>query len=282
MPSRNRHIERATTSTDWLQPHRARFLKGLSELGYAKATLQSYDRAMILFCRAVERQGLCQGELAGPQIGRLRAAVLGDVRSSVRTNTKFCLDRFLKALAEASVVQLPEPPQRVLSALDRLRSEYETYLREQRGLSEATIYHCIRFLERFMTFRFGASLGDLDDITPSNVVEFLRKVMNREKGSRDKTPPTHLRNLFRFLFWSGKTKRDLASSLPRVARPRDTHLPRSLKPEEIEKLVKAAWSPSAVGRRNLPCCSPSLALAFERPKSLQFSLTISTGGQAQF
>ena len=250
MPSRNRHTGRAITSINWLQTHRARFLKGLSEQGYAKCTLHTYGRATLLFCHAVDRQGLCQQELVGPEIERLQAAVLGGVRPSRRTNIKFCLDRFLSALAQAMVVQLPEPPQHVPSALERLRSEYETYLREQRGLSEATVYHCVRFLERFMTFRFGSTLGNLDDITSSDVVAFLHKVMNRDKGGRDKTPPTHLRNLFRFLFWSGKTKRDLASSLPRVASPRASHLPRSLKPEEIERLIKAAWSPCAVGRRN--------------------------------
>jgi integrase/recombinase XerD len=97
----------------------------------------------------------------------------------------------------------------------------------------------VRFLERFMTFRFGAKLGDLNDITPADIVKFLREVMGRKTPYRDKTPPTHLRSLFRYLFWSGKTKRDLASSLPRVATGRASHLSRSLKPEEIERLIDA-------------------------------------------
>jgi hypothetical protein len=59
-----------------------------------------------------------------------------------------------------------------------------------------------------------------------------------------------LRSLFRFLFWSGKTKRDLASSLPRVATGRASHLPRSLKPEEIGRLIDAVSAPDAIGRRN--------------------------------
>ena len=250
MPSRNSHTEKATILTDWLQPHRTRFLKGQEDQGYTMGTVRSYDRVAIVFCRAVERRGLCQGELVGQEIARLRADILGGVRPSVRAKTQFRLDRFLNALAEARVAQLPDPPRQVLSAVDRLRGEYQTYLREQRGLSEATIYQCVRFLYRFMTFRFGAGLGNLNDITTADVVNFLRKIINREKGSRDKTPPTHLRNLFRFLFWSGKMRHDLANSLPRVARPQEINLPRSLKPEEIERLVKAAWSPDAVGRRN--------------------------------
>jgi hypothetical protein len=32
--------------------------------------------------------------------------------------------------------------------------EYEEYLRNQRGLSERSIYHCWRFADRFLAFRF--------------------------------------------------------------------------------------------------------------------------------
>jgi integrase/recombinase XerD len=34
---------------------------------------------------------------------------------------------------------------------------------------------------------------------------------------RYKALPSHLRNLFNFLFWSAKTRRNLSISLPRVA-----------------------------------------------------------------
>ena len=137
---------------------------------------------------------------------------------------KYCIERFIDVLVEAGVAQRPNHREKAPTALERLRAEYETYLREQRGLTKATIYHCVRFLERFMTFRFGTNLGDLNDITPADIVAFLREVMGRKTPYRDKTPPTHLRSLFRFLFWSGKTKRDLASSLPRVASGRASHL----------------------------------------------------------
>jgi len=35
-----------------------------------------------------------------------------------------------------------------------------------------------------------------------------------------------------------------------VATGRASHLPRSLKPEEIERLIDAVWAPDAIGRRN--------------------------------
>jgi hypothetical protein len=74
--------------------------------------------------------------------------------------------------------------------MDRMREEYDAYLRHQRGMSEATIYHCIRFLERFITFRFGKTLGDLNSITPDDIVAFLGQLKKGSQPYRDKTPPT--------------------------------------------------------------------------------------------
>ena len=107
------------------------------------------------------------------------------------------------------------------------------------GMSEATIYHCVRFLERFMSFRFGETLGELYDITPDDIVAFLARLTAGLRPYRDKTPPTHLRTLFKFLFWSGKTRRNLANSVPRVAQPRPANLPRHLMPDEIQQLIDA-------------------------------------------
>jgi hypothetical protein len=80
------------------------------------------------------------------------------------------------------------------SSNDHLKLEYEDYLRNQHGLSERTIYHCWRFADRFMQFRFGGKTRDLSRITPMDIVGFMQHLMSRGKPFRDKTPPTHLRN----------------------------------------------------------------------------------------
>jgi integrase/recombinase XerD len=260
------------TVAAWLQSHRERFLEGLAAQGYSRGTLRSYDRAMVCFCRAVEQRRLGSGDLVGRQIDRLRETVLDGVEPRVRTGMKFCVNRFISHLVESGVARLPEVPPKAVTRLGCLRAEYETYLREQRGLSDATIYHCLSFLDRFMRFRFGATLGNLDDITPGDIVAFLRKIMGGGKPYRDKTPPTHLRNLFRFLFWSGKTKRDLANSIPRVAQPRQSQLPRYLKPDAIEQLIDAVWSGDPVGRRNYAMLLLIARLGLRAPEVIAIQL----------
>jgi integrase/recombinase XerD len=157
----------------WLQPHRERFLEGLATQGYARCSLRNYDRAIGHFCAAVERRGLGACDLDAKEVVRLRSAVLHGVKPSVRTNASFCLNCFIDHLVEAGVATLPKPPPKAPTPLDRLREDYEAYLRNQRGLSEATIYQCLAFLKRFMAFRFGEKLGDLNSITPSDIVAFL-------------------------------------------------------------------------------------------------------------
>jgi len=108
----------------------------------------------------------------------------------------------------------------------------------------------MRFLERFMTYRFGKTLGDLNAITSDDIVSFLGQLKAGSQPYRDKTPPSHLRNLFKFLFWSGKTERNLANSIPRVAQAKPANLPRYLKPEDVQRLIEAIRTDDVIGRRN--------------------------------
>jgi len=261
-----------THYAEWLAPHRQVFLERLSAQGYVPSTIRQYERTARRFCEEIEQRGLGVWDLDGPAIEALREAVLSETTKSTSTYTMFCLMRFIDHLIGAGVVALPESPAKELTALDRLREEYDTYLRQQRGLSEATIYHCMRFLERFMTFRFGETLGDLNAITPNDIVTFLCQLRVGSRPYRDKTPPSHLRNLFKFLFWSGKTMRNLANGIPRVAQPKPANLPRYLKPEDVQRLIEAVRTNDAIGRRNYAMLLLLARLGLRAPEVIAIQL----------
>src|SRR6266852_2619620 len=136
------------------------------------------------------------------------------------------------------------------SSNDPLKLEYEDYLRNQRGLSERTIYHCWRFADRFLHFRFKGRPCDLSKIKPVDIARFMQHLISRGKPFRDKTPPTHLRNFFQFLFKSGMTNVNLAPSVPRIAHRYASRLPRHLTPEQVEVVITAVKADTAIGRRN--------------------------------
>ncbi len=197
--------------------------------------------------------------------------MLRTIRGYARTYGKFCLGRFIEHLSEAGVATVPQPLAKKPTAMERLLEEYEVYLRQQLGLAESTIANCTCFLERFVAFRFGDKLGNLNAITPDDIVGFLCKLKNGSKPRRYKTLPSHLRSLFRFLFWSGRTRRDLADSLPRVATSAD-HLPRYLKPEEIQQLIEAVRTNDAIGRRNYAMLLLMARLGLRAPEVVAIQL----------
>jgi hypothetical protein len=96
-----------------------------------------------------------------------------------------------------------------------------------------------------MTFRFDNKLGDLNNLTPADAVAFLHEVM--KPGRRDKTPPTHLRNLSRFLI-STHSRTNLRS----VRRP----------PRAARRSLRAAH---AALRKQFARCDRSLSTVSFRP-----------------
>jgi site-specific recombinase XerD len=93
-------------------------------------------------------------------------------------------------------------------------------------------------------------MGDLSRITPSDIVRFLQQLVSRGKPFRDKTPSTHLRNFFRYLFRSGNTTANLALCVPSIKQQYGTRLPRYLDTEQVESLIRAVRGDSPMGRRN--------------------------------
>jgi len=159
----------AAGSADWLEPHRLRFLETLADQGYATATLRTYDAAARLLCREVREEQIREGQLVGGTLSRVRAASLEAMHPNRYDRKKYCLERFIETLVEAGVAERPRAKRTATTALDRLQSEYESYLRDMRGLTDKTIYDSVCFLRRFMAFRFGERLGSLNDITPRDI-----------------------------------------------------------------------------------------------------------------
>jgi site-specific recombinase XerD len=79
-------------------------------------------------------------------------------------------------------------------------------------VGDATIQNWKLYMRRFLAFRFGNKLGDLNAVTPGDIVAFLGKLKAGPHHYSYKGVPSHLRNFFKFLFWSGKTKCNLAKS----------------------------------------------------------------------
>jgi integrase/recombinase XerD len=154
-----------------LKPYSKRFSAGL----------RGGDDANIRHCIAIALRGNCPPRSSQRRVRRSNAIASagggseGNTSGQTHTYTKYYLARFLDALVEAGAAKRPKVPKKAPTAFDRLVAEYEAYLREQRGLTQSTIYHCVHFLHRFVAFRFGGKLGDMNAITAEDIARFLEE-----------------------------------------------------------------------------------------------------------
>ena len=248
MTPSNKHSNETFGNAPWIEPYRNGYLKKLVTQGYSASTIIRFERNINRFCAKLSNESQ---KADCVEIEAILQSVSSSVHEKGRTYAKSQLKRFIDFLVEAGGIPLPEQPRQGDTARDRLRTEFGNYLRIQRGLSKATIDNCLRLFERFMSFRFGDGFGDLHTITPDDIVSFLVQLRARAKtrAYRYGSSPSYLRNLFRYLFWSGRIERDLASSIPHIARSTPTSLPRYLKPEEVQQLINAARTDGVVGLR---------------------------------
>ena len=250
MSSNEYRVRTTMDNAGWLAPHRDVFLDGLVKHGYAPSTIRYYRRVTGFFCAEIQLRGLGAETLEGSVLAELRIAVPGEMTSRGQRRWTSCVGRFIDHLVDAGMLAPPPPvAPPTPGSLDHLSMAYADWLRHQRGLSEATIERHQAFLKRFMTFRFGAIPGNLNDIAPDDILAFIAQPAPT-RSCRVASWPTQLRSLFKFLFWSGKTRRNLALSIPRSARSGSSDLPCHLTPDEIQQLIGSVHTDDALGRRN--------------------------------
>ena len=166
-----------------------------------------------------------------------------------RQQACYTAKHFVRFLIEAGIKPRVAPtPLEIVR--QKLRLEYEDYLRQERGLSDKTIADLWYLILRFLKFRFGDALGDLSKITPIDIASFMQQLHSRKQPYRVKTTATQLRWFFQFLFRAGKTKDNLSLGIPSVAQRWGQRLPRHLLPDQVEALLAAARSDTPLGRRN--------------------------------
>jgi len=242
----------ATYPADWLIPHSEVFLTELEVLGYASGTIHHYQHAIDLFREQVAVRGLGSGDITALGLAEMQDSMPAPCSRNAIRSRRACAARFIEHLVSAGVVATsavgPSPPP---SRLERLSADYGDWLRLQRGLSMSTISGSQRFLRRFLVFLFGEEPGDLNGIGPESVRAFIAlapAVPGRGQGLETKA--AHLRRMFRFMFATELTRRDLVLCVPMIAARSRNGASCHLSPGEVRSLVAAVNGEGAAGRRD--------------------------------
>jgi site-specific recombinase XerD len=229
-----------------LGDHIDEFAQVLSAQGYTWLTTREKIRAVAGLSRWLHRRGLGVEALDEQSIsGFLR---YGRRRGLVRCHTSHTLQELLAHLRDGGIVRNVASVDK--SALYDVEKDFGRYLRQERGVIQATAENYLRTVRRFLSACFGNGPLALNELDPKQVVRFM---VRRSEGMSPRSlqlMAIALRSFFRFLYQRGKLVRDLAASIPKVANWRLSELPKFLEPENIERLLKVCPQDTPLGQRD--------------------------------
>jgi integrase/recombinase XerD len=179
--------------------------------------------------------------------------------------------RFVQHLLDLGVAP-PQPLTEAQIARGALLTDSEAYLIKQRGLSPRTVYHTLRFADRFLDHRFGDGAIDPHAISAADVVAFIQHLLMRKHPFRDKTPATHLRTFFQYLFGRGITITNLALCMPKVNKRWDARLPRHLSPDKVEAVLESVRTDPRHGMRDYAMLLLMARLGLRAPEVIMIQL----------
>ena len=217
-----------------VDPYLDSFAQSFAAANYTAGTIRTYRHLARKLGRLMDTAGIEPSALTPDLADRLARTASRGRDTTIRFHD--LARRFAEHLIDIAVAQ-PVPPTTAQIARAALLADFEAYLVKQRGLSPRTIYHVLRFADRFLDHRFGTGMIDLTRLRAADTISFVQHVLAGRRPYRDKTVTTHLRTFFQYLFARGATATNLALSIPKAAQRWDARLPRHLSPDGVEAVL---------------------------------------------
>lgn len=246
-------VDRVRSS--WLGDAIEKYVKWLSEHAYKARCVHHRVPLLVAFGEFARRRGVERFELLGGQVdafvtSRLRrraqpnrsksarATYVGDIREPIK--------QFLH------VVQFSLPKTR--SAASRPFSEWAprffSHLHHERGLSPITINgyaYQLTLFEKFVTSR---RVSQPSSLSPAVLDAFLDARRTHVCARSLGMTCAALRSFLRYLFREGLVQRDLSASVEGPRTYALSEIPRSIRVEDVERMLGLVERRSVVGRRD--------------------------------
>ena len=229
-----------------LAPHVECFAAQLSRKGYAQTTVRAKRNVLADLSRWLERRRLTLAALDEGQLTQFLATLRhGAKKRRGDSATGQQLLEYLRGRDEiaAAAQKIDRTP---AAGLTR---DFEEFLHSERGLSRSTLISYLPIVRRFLDERFGRKALRLKQLRSQDLHGFILREIRRVSRSHGKGVITALRSFLRFLLQRGAIQTDLARTLPGVANWRLSHLPKSLPPEQVKRLLACCDRNTPTGAR---------------------------------
>lgn len=252
-----------------LDPYLDSFAQSFAAANYKASTIKNYLNLAHKLGGLMDTAGIAPSALTPDLADGLARPLASKSDTTIRFHN--LARRFAEHLIDIGVAQ-PVPPTEAQIARAALLAGYEAYLVGQRGLSPRTIYHALRFANRFLDHRFGTAIIDLDCLRAADVIGFIQHLLKGKQPYRDKTVTTHLRTFFQYLFGRGITATNLTLCIPKLAKLWNARLPRHLSPGAVEAILASVRSNPGHGARDYAMLLLMARLGLRAPEIIKVQL----------
>jgi site-specific recombinase XerD len=133
---------------------------------------------------------------------------------------------------------------------ERLCEEFGRYLRQERGLSAATVLNFCPAARLFIRERFGTGIVDLSGLCAADLQTFVLRHAREYRSEGVHRLLTGLRSFLRFLHHRGEIPSPLADQVPKAPRWRRSQPPKWLSVDEVKRVLDSCDRSSATGQRD--------------------------------
>lgn len=128
--------------------------------------------------------------------------------------------------------------------------QFQQYLRQERGLSEATIAHYTPVVSTFVTEYSPTGIPDFRQISANDIAEFVQRQAERITTKSAPIVVTALRSFLRHLLYRGAIDTNLAACVPTIATWSLSNVPKYLAADQIQRVLDACDRETASGKRD--------------------------------
>jgi integrase/recombinase XerD len=231
-----------------LSGHVGAFAKWARDQGYAWASRYRQVLLAACFSRWLGQQALIARRVSPEHAARFLRSRARHVQ--IHRGDRAAVRLFLDFLRHKGVIDSKTVTLARRSPVEHATQAFESYLRHERMLAEATITYYVTFVREFLANRFGRGRVTLARLCAGDVVRFVQRRAPRLHVKRAKQLTTALRAFLRYGRYRGDITHDLVAAVPSVATWSMPSIPRAISAESVRQLLASLNRQTARGRRD--------------------------------
>lgn len=241
------------TQRSWLIRWIEQYIGWLESRGFAATTISRRVPLLVRFGEYARRRG-------ATDVGALAGHVQGFVKHELRSRICPCRSPEARQVFVRDVARPIEQMLRVVAPAAKPLCEraplagwapgFFAFLREERGLSEATIAGYRHYLARFEDHVDALGIETPDDLTPAIIDGFIAHVRQRLRAASLRPVCASLRAVLHYMFRQSAMRRDLGNVVEGPRLYRLSGIPRSVSWDDVLRTLASIDRRSALGRRD--------------------------------